>query len=215
MSLESVYGDLRRVRHLLGLEFVPDSTELTIDQVDPKRAASEEWLNPKLFAQFDPSDFEALPEPEVDALRSAVASFREAVQAHLQARDANGTGESTDHARALASLLQILAILRPDQYQDAEAFALGKSLEPDLAGLLPDWIRRVEFRTGHDHWGNPAVWIACVGDEGRIDRESMRRWFLEHRDRLYDLVYDDPGIELAFIQLQSNVDRDALLSEVG
>ena len=89
--------------------------------------------------------------------------------------DATATDEQV--RKAIPKFKNILEIIRPDRYGDWDAFTLGKRIEREVSGRLPQEVRELIFETGVDVSGDLALWIWVeMADEAVDEKELFRRF---------------------------------------
>lgn len=149
------------------------------------------WLVPRSVGGFDPSEFDFLDEKRYAALTSSVERFRAVIRSVSWVRPA--IGPRLEEGRAVFA--EIVRILQPQKFRDADSFRLQVLWERELREVLPDWVTGLSGETDTDHLGEPVVRV-CV----HMTNEALKRgWFLE-RDRTVDdtirNVYRDSGGKL-------------------
>jgi len=139
------------------------------------RATSEDvtWLNRESVRDFDPNDFRFLPEDQRTALATGVDRFL--AVANRVPDDAEPTRSQIDQGRTAFG--EILAILQPHRFWDAESFRTQTLIEPELRGKLPRWVTGISCETFTDLDGDPAIriWVDVTDkatDKGKIEKEG-------------------------------------------
>jgi hypothetical protein len=63
--------------------------------------------------------------------------------------------------------------MRPDKYNDIQAFIIGKRLEVWVRDALPVWVRELVFETDLDSSGTPALWIWVECEDEAVEEKSF------------------------------------------
>jgi len=191
MALREFWTSVRTAAGLLLPTAAADSTGVDPIQIEVQLQNAAVWLTPESVEGYAPEDFGFLSEEERARLAECVDDFL-AVAGQVPA-DQPATQNQVDAAQR--PLREILNIFRPEKYADLDALVLGKQIEHDLAGRLPDWVLNLQFETGEDASGDPAIWIwvemkdsaaekdvfsSHIREVRRIITESVRHLGIEH-----------------------------------
>jgi len=172
MSLRDFWISVRLGAGLISPKASVDSATLDANQMERILRGADLWLTPKAVEGFDEGDFGFLTPDERSRLAEHVTRFREIASTV----PGNAPATNDQVRQALPELRAILEIIRPDKYGDPDAFVLGKRLEQQVQGDLPEWVRELRVETGHDASGDPALWVWVeVEDDAMTDEGFTRR----------------------------------------
>lgn len=163
------------------------------------------WLTPKSVDGYDPNDFDFLPDEERERLTERVRQFREA------ASKAPDNAPATDEQirDAMPKFDGVLEIVRPDKYADLDSFIVGKKIEREVSGKLPEWVRGLFFETGFDVSEEPALWIWVEVDDKALDEKEILRRFDSVREELRTAASRICPERWPFIRLRETSEREA------
>ncbi len=184
MSLREFWTSVRTAAGFLLPPVAADSPRIDTDQLEARLRRVQIWLTPKSVEGFHVEDFPFLDEGTRGQLSRCVQQFVNA--AEQVPPDKPATEEQVQVA--LPAFLCILEIMRPDKYGDLDAFIIGKRIERDLAGHLPDWVHELRFETGDDANGDPAVWIWVELADAAAEKNVFSQHTREIRTDLVDCV---------------------------
>ncbi|MFI5458016.1 MAG: hypothetical protein ACHRXM_21460 [Isosphaerales bacterium] len=136
------------------------------EKIESILKGSTSWLTPKAIEGYDANDFCFLSDEERTQLTESVEQFRAIASAAPNQQPAT----KEQFRAAVPKFRRILEIIRPDKYADLDAFRIGKQIEQQVAGKLPEWVREMVFETGSDVNGAPALWIW-------VEVEDNAAWF--------------------------------------
>src|SRR5207244_5250542 len=71
-----------------------------------------------------------------------------------------------------AAFGEILRLLQPHRFRDAESFRTQTLLSRELRGEWPDWVTGLFCETGTDVGGDPAIWIWIRSEEHTSELQS-------------------------------------------
>lgn len=141
------------------------------------------WLTPAAVQGFDERDFDFLPSHERDQLSRSVRDFT-----HV-ARQVDPRKPATDSQiqEALPHFLRIVEILGANKYADPDALVLGKRIEQQIAGRIPEAVLELRFETGEDSSGGEGLWVWVVlKDDVAKDNSELLNAVGEIRELLKD-----------------------------
>lgn len=161
---------------------IADSPMIDADEIERRLRASDLWLTPRAVEGFREHDFEFLDEGERTHLAELVEAFRNVAEQVPQ----DGPADEEQVREALRAFQGVLEILEPHRYADEESLVIGKKLQRELAGRLPEWVREFRMESGPDSTGDPGVWIWVVLDDEATDRSR----FAENNRTVRKLIFD-------------------------
>jgi hypothetical protein len=132
------------------------------------------WLTPRSVEGFNEDDFAFLEEEQRATLRENVERFR-TVASQVPAKKP-ATPEQVEQGQAAFG--EILRILQPHRFRDAESLQTQILLERELRGKLPRWVTGISCETGLDLTDDPAIWIRVdvtdsATDKGLIEKHGL------------------------------------------
>lgn len=130
------------------------------------------WLCAATVGNFNPADFDFLPEEKRAKLKRLVEDFAKVAK---EPGDRIGpvTPAEIDEAKLL--IMEIAKILDFERYQDPDALRLGTPIERELQGRDLGEVERLEFKTDYDPTGAPEIWIwAYLSDDAVETDEKFR-----------------------------------------
>jgi hypothetical protein len=155
MSLENFWFNFQMSTGLLQVRPAVDSPRLDSQRIEEFLSGSDFWLTHVSVKGYEVEDFQFLGEIERNELQSGVEQFRDvATKARI-----GGILNDDELKQARSGFRRILEVMRPDKYNDIDAFVIGKKIENHVRELLPDWVRELVFETDLDSSGSPAIWI--------------------------------------------------------
>jgi hypothetical protein len=191
MPIDDFWLNLRTAARHLAPTVAVDSPRADSERLERALQSAALWLTPHSVEGYDPRDFAFLAPADIENLTRNVERFR-AVAAQVP------TGQPASEGRAReawTALDEVLRLLRPHSFPDAESFKIQYSLEKELRGKLPPWVESFTSETGTDTSEDPALWIwlnvsdeagkRLAAGEGRAVREEVesavrrlgiRRW---------------------------------------
>lgn len=191
MSLKDFWMSVRTGARFIAPRATADSPRLDSAAIESTLRRATIWLTPKSVEGFNPEDFLFLSDHEQKTLRDAVSKFL------VLARQVPPGRPATEQQiqQALPLFLRIVEILRPDHFADSEAFVIGKKVEQQLAGQIPQSVLELRFETGKDASGGPALWIWVVFK----DEAAKKDVFLPNARNVRELLENSVS-ELGFEQ---------------
>lgn len=184
MAIRDFWYNVRAAAGLLTHVPVADVPKLDANRIEEKLQDADVWLNSQSVGGFDERDFDFLNAEERKRLVECVRQFRSI--ASSVPKNTSPTPEQI--AEAKPAFVEILKILRPDKYSDPDTMRIGKRIEEQVRGQLPDWVHDLRFETGNDHIGDPAVFIWAEIDDSIPQRETYSRSVSPVRDLLEQTV---------------------------
>lgn len=174
MAIDDFWLNLRTAASLYSPTVAADSPRVDTGYLERMLRGAVMWLTPRSVDGFDPNDFQFLDEDQQARLRAVVERFR-AVASSVPGNQPATRPQAEEGRAAFAEILQIL---QPHRFRDAESFQTQVLLERGLRGQLPRWVTGLFCETGTDVGGDPAVWIWVeVTDDattkGRIEKEGQ------------------------------------------
>jgi len=185
MALREFWTNVRRAIDWMSPATAVDSRELDASEIEAM-IRDAVWLTPKAVEGFEPKEFTFLAEEEQDRLKGCVGAFLEI------ARQIDQTGPATEAQRraGLEQLQCVMDIVSPYRYRDLEAFRLGKRIEQELGESMPEWVRGLQFETGNDADGDPALWIWIeLEDDAVAEEDVFARRTRQIRSTIADCVH--------------------------
>jgi len=167
MAIDVFWRNLRTAAGLFG----PPSDSAGSPGADAARLeralhGAAPWLIPRSVNGFDVRDFDFLEPGQQEALRQAVERFR-SVADQVSAKKPATASQKREAGQAF---LEILEVLKPDQFIEADGFRIQTLLEKELRGKLPSWVKGISCETGTDTGDDPAVWIWLHVTDEATDR---------------------------------------------
>jgi hypothetical protein len=174
MAIDDFWLNIRTAASFYAPTVTTDMPHLDAEELERMLRAAVMWLTPDAVDGFDPNDFKFLDEQRQAALRASVERFR-AVASQVPVNRAATRAQAEAGRAAFADILQIL---QPHRFRDAESFQTQVLLERALQGKLPRWVTGLFCETGTDVGGDPAIWIWVeVTDDattkGRVEKEGQ------------------------------------------
>lgn len=191
MAIEEFWQNLRTAARSAG-----PATDLPSPGSAPGAAA---WLNSRSLDGFDAAEFAFLPPDQQQTLEDAVRRFR------TIATD-TPAGRLPTPARvseARAAFAEILQILQPERFWDAESFRTHVGLNRELAGKLPKWVTGVTCETGFDHVGDPAIWIWVDVTDKAVDQHKIEKHNRQIRELVEAAYRSTRGHRWPFVRFRS------------
>jgi hypothetical protein len=174
MAIDDFWLNLRTAASLFAPTATADSARVDAGHVERMLRGAAMWLTPGSVDGFDPNDFRFLGEEQQETLRMSIERFRAA--ASQVPGNEPATRSQAEEGRAAFG--EILRILQPHRFRDAESFRTQVLLERELRGQLPRWVTGLSCETGTDVVGDPAVWIwvevtDAATKKGRIEKAGQ------------------------------------------
>jgi hypothetical protein len=204
MAIVYFWANLWRAARHFAPALSADSPGIDASTLEQALQGTSTWLTPRSVDGFDPGDFAFLEPAQQQALNHAVERFRtEASQVPTK------NPPSPQQAKeAAAAFLEIVKLLQPNRFHDAETFRIQTLVERELQGKLPPWIESITCKTGIDVSDDPALWVwlnvsqdatakKLITKEGRgiqeevvaaIRRLGIPRWPYVRFQSLYELT---------------------------
>ena len=153
MAIKDFWNNIRAGASLTSSQAVVDSPRLNAERIESILRSATSWLTPKSVEGYDPDDFDFLADEERQRLTDNIKHFRATASKvpHI------GPPTNEQIREAMPEFENILKTIRPDRYGDLDAFVLGKKIEREVSGTLPQWARELIFETGFDVSGEPAT----------------------------------------------------------
>jgi hypothetical protein len=215
MSLRDFWINLRNGVAFLGPPTVlSDSTSVSELATEPVLERATIWLTPKVVQGFDRRDFESpvrlLSEGELDRLEQYVRRFQEV--AKQIPRNKPATPQQVE--QALEPLKGIVKIMQLARFSDLEAFRIGKSIEQQLAGEFPTWVRNIRYETGRDANGELAVWIWVEIDDSVAERPDFDKQVSQVQEFIRDAMSSEFE-HWPYVRIRTTSEEASLRGERG
>lgn len=138
------------------------------------------WLTPGSVDDYDPADFSFLGDEQQAKLTRSVERFRAVAEKVPGSKPA--TREQEQEARAAFD--DILQLLQPLQFRDAESFRTQTLMRRELRGKLPKWVTSITCETGVDLIDEPAIRIWLDVTDDAVDKRKIEK----HGNAIHDTV---------------------------
>jgi hypothetical protein len=206
MSIDDFWMNVRTGARSMAPTVTADGPWIDATDVERLLLRDSSWLTRKTVRGFDEADFDFLPDEERTALAKAVEGFREI--ARQVPRDQPPSDEQVQ--AALPEFRRIVDILRPDKYADAEAMKLGRRIEQELAGQIPESVAELRYETGEDWHGGPGLWIWVVLKNEAAEDDVLIPNVREVRRLLQDTVEELEVKRFPFFHFRAVSDLEPL-----
>lgn len=205
MAIKDFWNNIRAGASLTSSQAVVDSPRLNAERIESILRSATSWLTPKSVEGYDPDDFDFLADEERQRLTDNIKHFRATASKvpHI------GPPTNEQIREAMPEFENILKTIRPDRYGDLDAFVLGKKIEREVSGTLPQWARELIFETGFDVSGEPALWIWVEVDDKALDETEVLRRFDSVREELRTAALRICPGRWPFIRLREASERKA------
>jgi hypothetical protein len=168
MAIEEFWMNLRAAARAFALTAVSsDVPAVGTDQREHALATATAWRTPQSVAGFDAREFDFLESDRKAALQARVDRFRAAVSQAPSSPD-----QKREAAEAFSELVRLL---RPLEFPNAESFRIGTLLMREVGGVLPEWVESVSCETGDDASGDPAVWVWINVTEDAVEKKLIAK----------------------------------------
>jgi hypothetical protein len=157
-----------------------DAAERDTDAWERRLQNPDRWLTPRSVDGFDPTDFDFLESEQREALRRSVEAFL-AVAAAVPRKKAASPRQVREGGTAFS---EILRILQPHRFWDADSFRIQTVLDRDLRGKLPSWVTGICCETGTDVGDDPAVWIYVRVTDAATEKGLIAKHWQEIDDQI-------------------------------
>lgn len=205
MAIKDFWISIRAAAKLRSPQAVVDSPRLDARRIESILRDATLWLTPKAVEGYDQNDFDFLSEEERRQLSKSVEQFR----ATASKVPSNAPASDEQIREAIPLFKNILEIIRPDKYNDLESLILGKKIEREVSGKLPQWVRELIFEAGYDVSGAPALWIWVEVDDKALDEKEIFRHFDSIREELRTAAFRICPDRWPFIRLREASERMA------
>jgi hypothetical protein len=172
MAIEEFWLNLRTAASFYASTVTADSAHVDAGHLERMLRGAGMWLTPRSVDGFDPSDFSFLAEEKQEALRTTVERFR-AVARQVPANKPATRQQAEEGRTAFGDLL---SLLQPHRFRDAESFQTQVELERELLGKLPRWVTGIFCETGRDLSDEPAVWIWVEVTDEATDKNRIAKY---------------------------------------
>jgi len=207
MSLQDFWVSVRTAARMIAPTVTADSPRINIGDIERILRGAVIWLTPKSVAGFNERDFDFLSDAERTQLSESVHQFI-AVARHVGPREA---ASESQIQQALPHFLRIVEILGGNRFADPEAFVLGKRIEQQTAGRVPESVLELRFETGEDSSGGEGLWVWVVlKDEIAEDQEILLFNANEIREMLKDAVRELGIKRWPYVRFRTNSDLEPL-----
>jgi hypothetical protein len=169
MAIQEFWKNVWRTSNWMGLR-IESAPEGDREGIEANLRGATYWLKPGWVWGFDPSEFDFLSDEERLRLTEGVGEFKKAAESVPK----RGMPTVEDYKVGEAGLLKILEVVRPDKYQDFEAFVIGKKVERLIADEVPDWVREMTFKTDSDSIGEPALRVTVLAEDYALNDQVLR-----------------------------------------
>lgn len=196
MALDLFWAEVA-VRNPLskGRASIQDAPRIAADNLDAALSQSREWQFAGPFRGFDEADFEFLPEDErrelselVREINGLASKLRTLVTRTLSNEGQLEETEVANRARPL--LCRIILLLQQDRYFSGDGLRLGKLVERELEGQLPEEVAELRFFVGPDLSGDPGFYAwAFVSEEAVRTDEKLFALTRRVRPLIEDAMY--------------------------
>lgn len=171
MAIEEFWSNLRTAVGLFASTGAVDLAKEKPDREERFQRIGDGWLTERTVDGFDPNEFRFLDEEQQAALTKSVERFRAAAR-EVRA-DKPATQLQTEEGRG--ALEEILHILQPHKFRDAESFWTQVVLERELQALLPAWVTGICCECGVDSVGGAAVWIWIDVKDRAVEKRLIEK----------------------------------------
>ena len=185
MAIEEFWRNVWRTANWIGLR-IESSPESEREDIEANLRGASYWLKPGGVWGYDPADFLFLSEAERSLLEEGVQEFQRASKS-IPVR-AMATAEQ--YEKGEAGFRKILEVVRPDKYQDFNAFVIGKKIESLVCGELPGWVKGLTFKTDYDSIGEPALRISVLTEDFALKDAVLRENTRSVQDLLAGAAFD-------------------------
>lgn len=166
MALAEFWNDVRTRNPLFRNPVSPPhAPRITADDLDTAlREKEAAWCPRGTLRGYDEKDFDFLSLDERARLSEWVAAFN-ADAAELRSlwlHEGNADGKKRLKIlteQAIFPLRNLLLFFAHDRYLSAESFRIGKFVEQELGGQLPEGVVELRFLVGLDWSGDPGVFV--------------------------------------------------------
>ena len=205
MAIKDFWTNIRAGANLRSSQAVVDSPRLNAERIGSILRSATFWLTPKSVEGYDPNEFGFLADEERRRLTESIEQVR------ATASKVPHIGPATEEQirEAMPKFENILKTIQPDRYGDLDAFILGKKIEREVSGKLPQWVRELIFETGFDVSGEPALWIWVEVDDKALDEKEILRRFDSVREELRTAAFRICPERWPFIRLREASEREA------
>jgi hypothetical protein len=180
MAIDDFWRNLRTAASLYAPSAVTDLPHADPEALERMLRGARLWLTARSVEGFEPDDFAFLDDERREALRESVDRFR-SIATHVPGNKP-ATPEQVEAGGA--AFREILHLLQPHRFGDAESFRTQVLLDRELQGKLPRWVTGLFCETGQDVADDPAVWIWVeVTDEA-----TEKRLVVKHGQRIDEEV---------------------------
>jgi len=211
MSLRDFWTSVRTGASFLLPTVTADSPKVDAHQIEARLRNAHVWLTPKSVEGFDEQDFDFLAEDTQKRLTQCVNQFRDAAG---QVPSDQPATEFQVQA-ALPAFLCVLDIMRPDRYGDLDAFVIGKQVEEQLAGELPDFVCEMRFETGEDANGDPALWVWIDLDDTSVSDELFPKRTREVRQLIVECLRRMKIQRWPYVRFRRSSEREQAAEATG
>lgn len=185
MAIDLFWRNLRTAAGLFGP--LAETADADAARLERALRGPALWLTPRSVNGFDVRDFDFLEPAQQEALGASVEKFR-AVANQVSPKKPASASQKKEAGQAF---LEILKILKPDQFIEADAFRIQTLLERELQGKLPSWVKGITCETGTDTGDDPAVWIWLHVTDEATDRGLVAKHaigILEEAQSAFDRI---------------------------
>lgn len=199
MAIDDFWRNLRTAASLVAPSATTDWLDADTGAVESHLRAAMIWLTPRSVDGFDPNDFRFLDEDQQVALQESIERFRKV------AEQVPGNKPATRlHAKEGRNAFgEILKLLQPHRFKDAESFRMQVLLERELKGQLPDWVTGIDCETGLDLSDEPAIWIWVHVTDDAVDKGKFAKQVLAIHDAVEAAYQRIGGRRWPFVRFQN------------
>ncbi len=207
MALQDFWISVRTSARMIAPTVTADSPRINTGDIERILRGAVIWLTPKSVEGFNERDFDFLSDGERKELSDSVRQF---VSVARQV-DPRKPASDSQIQEALPHFRRIVEILGGNKYADPDGFVLGKMIERQIAGRMPESVLELRFETGEDSSGDEALWVWVVfKDEVAENEDVLLSNVNDVREILRDAVRQLGIKRWPYVRFRTNSDLEPL-----